>query len=34
MSRTNLRKANADTENYVKTQMGENHGERKSKSTI
>jgi len=28
MCQTNLKKANANTENYVKTQMRENHGER------
>ena len=28
MGQTNLKKANANTDNYVKTQMGENHEER------
>jgi len=28
MGKTNLRKTNANTHNYVKIQMGENHGER------
>jgi len=28
MDQTNLRKAHTNTEYYVKTRMGENHGER------
>ena len=34
MGQTNLRIANTNTENYVKTQMGKNHRERESNSTI
>ena len=28
MGQTNLKEANTNTENYVKTQMGENHREK------